>query len=296
MKSKLKILLVLVIGILTLTGCEDNSTTMVAYTSLYPVEYIMDILYGDKIVVYSIYPDKQDNKSDEETNYKNYVLKEKQIEDFSKGDLYVYNGTILKEKDYAVKMINYNKDIKIIDASQGMTYTNDVSETWLDPSNTLMMASNIKKGLTEYIEEKVDLKDINSNYEELKFNLSEIDAELKQIATNSNNPTIVVSNDLFKYLEKYGFKVISLEENENLTDKELSEVRTLASNKTIKYIFLKDNETANETIKKIVNDYKLTTISLNTLSTISTNDRKDKKDYLTIMYDNINSIKLEVNN
>ena len=296
MKSKLKILLVLVIGMLTLTGCEDNSTTMVAYTSLYPVEYIMDTLYGDKIVVYSIYPDKQDNKSDEDTNYKNYVLKEKQIEDFSKGDLYVYNGTILKEKDYAVKMINYNKDIKIIDASQGMTYTNDVSETWLDPSNTLMMASNIKKGLTEYIEEKVDLKDINTNYEELKFNLSEIDAELKQIATNSNNPTIVVSNDLFKYLEKYGFKVISLEENENLTDKEISEVKTLASNKTIKYVFLKDNETVNETIKKIVNDYKLTTVSLNTLSTISTNDRKDKKDYLTIMYDNINSIKLEVNN
>lgn len=296
MKNKIKTLLILIIGILTLTGCEDTSTTMIAYTSLYPVEYIMDTLYGDKIVVYSIYPDKQDNKNEEETNYKNYVLKEKQIEDFSKGDLYVYNGTILKEKDYAVKMINYNKDIKIIDASQGMNYKNDVSETWLDPSNTLMMASNIKKGLTEYVEEKVDLKDINSNYEELKFNLSEIDAELKQIATNSNNPTIVVSNDLFKYLEKYGFNVISLEENENLTDKEISEVKALASNKTIKYIFLKDNENTNETIKKIVNDYKLTTVSLNTLSTISTNDRKDKKDYLSIMYDNINSIKLEVNN
>ena len=296
MKNKIKTLLILIISILTLTGCEDTSTTMIAYTSLYPVEYIMDTLYGDKIVVYSIYPDKQDNKSEEETNYKNYVLKEKQIEDFSKGDLYVYNGTILKEKDYAVKMINYNKNIKIIDASQGMNYKNDVSETWLDPSNTLMMASNIKKGLTEYVEEKVDLKDINNNYEELKFNLSEIDAELKQIATNSNNPTIVVSNDLFKYLEKYGFNVISLEENENLTDKEISEVKSLASNKTIKYIFLKDNENANETIKKIVNDYKLTTVSLNTLSTISTNDRKDKKDYLTIMYDNINSIKLEVNN
>lgn len=296
MKNKIKTLLILIIGILTLTGCEDSSTTMIAYTSLYPVEYIMDTLYGDKIVVYSIYPDKQDNKNEEETNYKNYVLKEKQIEDFSKGDLYVYNGTILKEKDYAVKMINYNKNIKIIDASQGMNYKNDVSETWLDPSNTLMMASNIKKGLTEYVEEKVDLKDINNNYEELKFNLSEIDAELKQIATNSNNPTIVVSNDLFKYLEKYGFNVISLEENENLTDKEISEVKALASNKTIKYIFLKDNENTNETIKKIVNDYKLTTVSLNTLSTISTNDRKDKKDYLSIMYDNINSIKLEVNN
>ena len=296
MKNKIKLLFMLIVGVLTLTGCENSETTMIAYTSLYPVEYIMDTLYGDKIVVYSIYPDKQDNKNEEETNYKNYVLKEKQIEDFSKGDLYVYNGTILKEKDYAVKMINYNKNIKIIDASQGMSYTNDVSETWLDPSNTLMMASNIKKGLTEYVEEKVDLKDINNNYEELKFNLSEIDAELKQIATNSNNPTIVVSNELFKYLEKYGFNVISLEENENLTDKEISEVKALASNKTIKYIFLKDNENTNETIKKIVNDYKLTTVSLNTLSTISTNDRKDKKDYLSIMYDNINSIKLEVNN
>ena len=37
-------------------------------------EDIPDTLYGDKIVVYSIYPDKQDNKNEEETNYKNYVL------------------------------------------------------------------------------------------------------------------------------------------------------------------------------------------------------------------------------
>ena len=177
-----------------------------------------------------------------------------------------------------------------------MTYIGDPAENWLNPSNYLMMASNIKKGLEEYINEKIETDVIDSNYEELKLNLSEIDAELKQIATNANNATIVVSSDTFKYLEKYGFNVISLEENNNLSDKTLSEVRKLLANKKISYIFLKDDEKENDTIKKLKESYEFTTVKLNTISTLSASDRKDKKDYISIMEDNINSIKLEVNN
>ena len=33
---------------------------------------------------------------------------------------------------------------------------------------------------------------------------------------SSDNKTLIVSNDVFKFLEKYGFTVISLEENEDL--------------------------------------------------------------------------------
>lgn len=288
MKKKILILAVLIMSAFSLTGCDNNSSSMIAYTSVYPVEYILDNLYGDKIAIYSIYPDG--------TNYKNYDLTNKQLFDYSKGDLYVYNGTIQKEKDYAVEMLNNNKKIKIIDASQGMSYISDVSETWLNPSNYLMMASNIKKGLEEYVEEKVDLKNINANYEELKLNLSEIDAELKQVANSANNNILIVSDDTFKYLEKYGFTVISLKEGENLTDKVLSDVRKMASNKMIQYIFLKDDEEASDTIKNLVDTYSLSTVSLNSLSTLNATDRKDKKDYISIMEDNINSIKLEVNN
>lgn len=100
---------------------------------------------------------------------------------------------------------------------------------------------------------------------------------------------------MFKYLEKYGFTVISLEENDNLTDKVISDVRKLLANKQISYVFLMDDEKENDTIKKLKESYSFTTVSLNSLSTLNANDRKDKKDYMTIMQDNINSIKLEVN-
>ncbi len=290
MKNKILIMASIGLALLTLCGCskKENTSSMTAYTSVYPVEYILDNLYGDEIAIYGIYPDG--------INYKKYDLTDKQLSDYSRGDLYVYNGTIQKEKDYAVKLINKNKKIKIIDASLGMSYTSDVSETWLNPANYLMMASNIKKGLEEYINEKIEKKKINENYEELKLSLSEIDAELKAIANSASSNILVVSNDAFKYLEKYGFTVISLEENENLTDKTISDVKKMLTNKMVHYIFLIDDEEESETIKSLKSSYDVQIVRLNSLTTLSANDRKDKKDYVSIMMDNINSIKLEVNN
>ena len=122
-----------------------------------------------------------------------------------------------------------------------------------------------------------------------------MDADLKKIANNTSNKTIIVSNDTFKYLEKYGFNVISLEENANLTDKVLKEAEVLMKNKSISYVFLKDNEEENNTIKSLKEKYKFTTVSLNSLSNLSSQDRLDNKNYESIMNENINSIKLEVN-
>ena len=249
MKKKILMIIVVIIILLSFTGCskDDTESVMTTYTSVYPVEYILDNLYGDKMAIYGIYPDG--------TNYTNYKLTNKQLSDYSKGDLFVYNGTIKKEKDYAAYLINKNKKIKIIDASLGMNYTNDVIETWLNPSNYLMMASNIKKGLEEYISEEIEKKEIEKNYEKLKLNLTQIDAELKSIANNSNNNILIVGSDAFKYLEKYGFTVISLEENDNLTDKTLADVKKIFSNKMASYIFLKDNDEESKTVKALKDEY-----------------------------------------
>ena len=115
MKNKLLSIIVLLAALFVLNGCSRtnaNTTSMTAYTSVYPVEYVLENLYGDNVAIYSIYPDG--------INYKDYELTSKQLSDYSKGDLYVYNGTIEKEKEYAVKLLNENKNMKIIDASLGM--------------------------------------------------------------------------------------------------------------------------------------------------------------------------------
>lgn len=288
MKNK-KFLIIIILIMLVLSGCNKNedASALTVYTSVYPTEYILDYLYGDNLAITSIYPDG--------SNFEKYELTKTQIDEYSTNDLFVYNSTIDKEKNYAVELLNKNKNLKIIDASLGMSYVNDVPETWLNPSSFLMMASNIKKGLKEYINESIEIDKINKNYESLKLLLTKMDADLKKIANNTSNKTIIVSNDTFKYLEKYGFNVISLEENANLTDKVLKEAEDLMKNKSISYVFLKDNEEENNTIKSLKEKYKFTTVSLNSLSNLSSQDRLDNKNYESIMNENINSIKLEVN-
>lgn len=288
MKNK-KFLIIIVLIMIVLSGCnkKEDVAALTVYTSVYPTEYILDYLYGDNISVTSIYPDG--------TDFKKYDLTKTQLDEYSINDLFVYNSTISKEKNYAVELLNRNKKIKIIDASLGMSYENDVTETWLNPSSFLMMASNIKEGLKEYINESIEIDKINNNYNDLQLSLTKMDAELKSIVSNSSKKTIVVSSDAFLFLKKYGFDVISIEENANLTDKVLLEVENLLSKKSINYIFLKDNDEESETIKKLKEKYNFSTARLNTLSNLSTQDRLDNKDYESIMYDNINSIKLEVN-
>ena len=288
MKNK-KFLIIIVLIMIVLSGCnkKEDVAALTVYTSVYPTEYILDYLYGDNIAVTSIYPDG--------TDFKKYDLTKTQLDEYSINDLFVYNSTISKEKNYAVELLNRNKKIKIIDASLGMSYDNDVTETWLNPSSFLMMASNIKEGLKEYINESIEIDKINNNYNDLQLSLTKMDAELKSIVSNSSKKTIVVSSDAFLFLKKYGFDVISIEENANLTDKVLLEVENLLSKKSINYIFLKDNDEESETIKKLKKKYNFSTARLNTLSNLSTQDRLDNKDYESIMYDNINSIKLEVN-
>lgn len=278
-----KIFLVL-ISCFLLTGClnKDSMEDINIYVAYYPIEYITDMLYKDHATIYNIFPDEAD--------IYNFNLTDKQIENYSKSDLFIYDGRST-QRDYAVKMLDYNKKIKIIDSSKGITYDNAIESLWLNPGNMLMVCQNIRKGFEEYITNPYLLKEVEDNYENLKLEISKLDVELKQVTENSNNSTIIVSNDVFKFLEKYNFNVISLEENENLTTKTVDDVKALIKNGTVKYIYLIEGEEKSETINNIINETKVNTLTLNSLSTITAKQRQDNEDYLTIMTDNIQALK-----
>ena len=191
-------------------------------------------------------------------------------------------------------MFDYNKNIKIIDTSMSMEYSNEVEELWLDPSNFLMLAQNIKNGLQEYIDDPYLKNQIEDKYEELKVDVSNIDASIKLAAESSSNKTIVVSNDLFKFLEKYGYTVISLEENSNLTDKTVADVKQMIENEQISYIFLKENEEANGTIQKIIRQTGVETLTLKTLSNITEEESENHQDYISLMNQNVELLKQEL--
>ena len=286
MKHIKKILLTLAIALL-LSGCEIENNDMKninIYTTTYPINYLTNVLYGDYSKIYSIYPTGVD--IDE------YEISNRKLKEYSKSDLFIFNS-LDKDRDYAVKMINNNSELKVIDVSTGMNYENSIEELWLNPYNYLMMAENIKNGLAEYITNPYLVEEIEKNYEELEYNISKIDADLTESITNASYKTIVVDNDLFKYLEKYGLKVISLEENKNLSQNTLEEVKKLINDKQIKYIYITDEET-NQTVNNLIKETKIETISINTMHSIDGGITTTNDDYLTIMANNINLIKQEL--
>lgn len=270
------------------TGCfkRDEFENITIYTSSYPVKYITERLYGNNSEITSIYP----NGTDIET----YKLNKKQIKDYSSGNLFIFNGLMDQEKEYVTQMFDENKHLKIIDSTLSMEYTNDINELWLNPSNFLMISQNIKTGLAEYITNHYMIEEITKNYEDLKLEISEIDANLKLMGESSSKKLIVTSSDLFKFLEKYGIEVISLEENENLNEKIINDVIDYIKSGKIKYIYLKQDEKVNDTIQSIIDKTKVKTINIYTLSTISDEQENNEQDYVSIMNENINLFKQEL--
>lgn len=283
-----KLLGILFIFCFMLTGCfkSDTMEGIKIKTTIYPIEYITNYLYEENSnSIGSIYPDG--------ITLSKYKLTNKQIEDFSNNDLFIYNGAS-NEPDYAIELLNINKGIKIIDAAQGMEYTYGVEELWLNPFNFLMLAQNIKNGFADYIKDPYLNEEISKRYDELNLEISELDVELKEASEHAVEKTVVVSNDVFKFLEKYDIEVISLQENENLNNKIISDVKKLIKDGTIEYIFVKNDEEINDTINKIADETGVTIVPLHSLSIMSEQERNENYDYLSIMKDNIEKIRKEL--
>lgn len=287
MKKIITLLLTTVI-LLTTNGClkRDNLENIDIYTTSYPIEYITNRLYGEHSNVLSIYPDG--------IIIDQYELTDKQIKDYSNASLFIFNG-LATEKDYVAPMFEYNKKIKIIDTTLSMDYENYIEELWLNPSNFLMLAQNIKIGFNEYINNHYLKNDIEENYDALKVEVSNLDAKIKLMVESSTNKTIVVADDLFKFLEnKYGLTVISLEENDNLTDKTKADVIDLITSGQISYIFTTQNREVNDTVNEIKNLTNVELVELKTITNLTEEERKNKDDYFTLMNYNIELLKQEL--
>ncbi len=286
--KKIKILTIALLSVFLLTGCfkRDNLDDITIYTTTYPIEYLTKYIYGYNSNVLSIYP--------KGTNPREYTLTDKKIKEYANSDMLIYNGET-KEKNIAASFMNKNKHLKIIDVSKGLTVKRDEEELWLCPSNYLMLAQNIKNELLEYTSSTLLKQEINDNYDKLKLIISSYDAELKVIAESSSNPTIVAANDVFKFLEKYGFKVLSIEENDLANPTELNEAKNNIKNKLNSYIFILNTDTINDLTKSLENEGAVIA-NVQSMINLTDEEYKDGYDYEQMMDTFIETIKTEVYN
>ena len=218
--KKIVNLFILFVLVFSLSGClkRDNMEDISIYTTNYPSEYITQRLYGDYSDIKSIYPDG--------VNIKDYKLTNKQIEDYSKADLFIFNG-ISDEKDYVEKMRKDN-------------------------------------------------------------------GKFKETVSNGNSKIIVASSNLFKYLEKYGITVYSLDESNTDVNAIYRQVLNLANEGSIKYVFTIANEKSNSTVQKLLDNTDLEDVEWHTLSILTEEERSENEDYFTLMNSNLELLKNEL--
>ena len=297
-----KLLGVSILSIL-LTGClfkRDSMEGIDIYTTIYPLNYLTTYLYGDYSKVHSIYPSG--------VEVSEYNLSDKKINEYSNSDLFIFNG-LDKDRDYAVKMINENENLKIIDTSLSISYDYSVRELWLNPNNFLMLAQNLKNGLLEYVSNPYlisnkDKTGIEDKYEEINKSLSKLDANLKEAIKYANYDTIVVDDDTFKFLEHLltdkTFTVLSLDDTEevNITYTVL-EGDTLDSiardNNVKKQEIMKLNKLENENIKTGQTlEILIKTVSSNTVNKVKKLISDDKIKYIYTLGDPTNEVVNEI--
>lgn len=282
--KKIKFILLLTI-IFSLTGCfnDDSMESIEISTSVYPIEFVVNELYGEHAKIYSIYPNDEEIVDFEVTN----TL----LDQYSNSDLFIFNG-LSDESNYVKTMLKNNKDLKIIDVSSNMQVNYSMEEIWLDPNNLLTIANNIKKGFEEYISSSYLVKNVDELYEELKINLTALDGKYYKTVKNSSNKTIIVNDNAFMYLKKYGLEVISLDP-ETVTQKEIVKSLELLRNGTCNYVFINHGQTRDSIVDDIKNGAEFNTAELFTMTNLSNVDTL-KNDYIALMNQNLEALKLEL--
>ena len=265
--------------ILILCSCSlsnDNLEGSTIYVTNYPIKYLVDIFYKNHAKIESIYPSDSDTTT--------YQLTEKQIKDYSKGSMFVYNG-LTSEKNLAKEFLAKNKNLLISDVSYGLAIQYSTEELWLSPNNYLMLAKNVRESFKEYLNNKTVKEEIESKYNALAETLSIMDADLRNIgssAKNKNKALVVGSTKAYKFLENYGFTVVTLDDEAYKTDEGINTIKNNFKNG--KYnILICDSTTENDLVTSLINDYKATPIELLRMTHGIPND-----DYINILQQFIN--------
>ena len=284
--KKIVKLLIISVFISLISGCNNTSSmdNINIYTTTYPIEYVVSRIYKDHSTIKSIYPNGVD--------INDYKITDVLLNEYSNTDMFIFNG-LSEEKNYVKPMLKQNKNLKIIDVSSDIKYKDKVEELWLDPSNLLTIANNVKKGFFEYTNAKYLKDEIEKNYKSLKIDLTNLEAKYRKTVKDAANKNIVVTDDMFLFLKNYGINIISIDKKNKDYDKNVAIVKNLIANSNIKYIYTKDNEDTDISKKLITGN--VTKLKLNSLSTI-TDEQRNNYDYISLMLENLEALKKQLNN
>ncbi len=228
----------------------------------------------------------------------------KALEGYQSADLIITNGADYEKwiEDVSLpgsRMLNtteaYEKDliqIKVgVSHSHGPEgdhqHTNFASTTWLDFKLALKQAETIKNRLSQMIPEESEL--LNQNFEALKKDLESLDIDMTSVASTLKGFNLLGSHPVYQYLSrayKLHLHSVHFEPNELPEGHEWEEIYPLISKSKTNLMLWENTPLDNTKIK--LQEYGIESIVFNPCGNMPPNG-----DFLSIMKDNINSLKMK---
>lgn len=307
MKKKL-ISFGLILGILvSFSSCvsknseEDKGEKLRVGVTISPLKDFAETIGGDKVDVFSIIPDGSDAHS--------FDPKPKDLNNLISSDMFVYNGLGMEEWIDSVLGTVEGKDVKVVEASQGIDAINVSEEelddhdheeddehdhdhggkdphTWLSLTDAIIEAENIKNA---FVEVDPDNKEYyEANFEQLKNDFNTLYDEYVNKFKNLTNKDFVTGHAAFGYLcRDFGLTQKSIADvfgEGELTPKNLEALINYCKENGVKTVFSEStaSEKEAETLAKEVGAQVVKIYSLET--------KEDNMSYLDGMKYNLETI------
>ncbi|MGE6857921.1 zinc ABC transporter substrate-binding protein [Bacillus sp. FSL K6-2841] len=294
-------------------GKADGKLTV--YTTIFPIQDFTEKIGGSHVHAQSVYPANADAHSFEPSS--------KTMVEMAEGDAFIYSGTGAEAfadktastlKDQGVKTVKAAEGIKLLSTKEehsheegedhdheeedhdGHDHGDKDPHAWLDPVYAQQMAKNIKDTLVSLDPDHKD--EYTKNYEKLKKDLQSLDQEFNTTLSKAKHKEILVSHAAYGYWEKrYGIEQISvlgLSASEEPSQKQLESIVEKAEKHHIQYVIFENNVSSkvSDTIRSEIGAKSLT---LKNLESITEDDAKKGESYVSLMKQNLKTLKTALN-
>ncbi|WP_340673542.1 metal ABC transporter substrate-binding protein [Brevibacillus agri] len=298
----------------------DASAKPKVYTTIYPLEYVAKRIGGDHVEVTNIIPPGVE-PHDYEPTAKDMVA-------LANADIFAYNGSGLELwVDKAVGNLDKNKTV-IVNASEGLDllkatehehehegeaateeghehegeaateeYGHDHGEfdphVWLDPTKLKAQAEKVKNTLVQ--KDQAHAADYEKNYAQLAADLDQLDQEFKNMVSQAAKKEFMTSHSAFSYLaNRYGLEQVSISGLNPADEPSPAELKSLVEHvkeHNISYVMF-ETLVSPKVAEVIAKEAGVKTATLNPLEGLTEEDVKAGRDYLSIMRDNLETLKV----
>ncbi|MGG2093240.1 metal ABC transporter substrate-binding protein [Bacillus sp. S13(2024)] len=237
----------------------------------------------------------------------------KDIAKIESADVFVYNSDSMETWVPKVLKSLDNKNIKVVDASKGISLTEGTAEdekdkhtdkgqghpqdphVWLDPVLAQKEVENIKQAVIEA--DPTHKQDYEKNTDQFTAKLKDLDNQFRTTLGNAKHKEFVTQHAAFGYLAKeYGLTqvpIAGLAPDQEPSPAKLAELQKYVKDNNIKIIYFE--EVASPKIAKTLADETgAKTVVLSPIEGITKEEQAKGNDYISYMKKNLDALKQSI--